>query len=174
MTPVSHAFTVAPVMVAPSVANERAIWYTEGMQAGSDRILSILGLAAKRSKAAPRLADLVHAGLPVASFDAVASYTHLTRETLAKVCAVPLRTVQRRATSAARRFERDESDRLVRVARLYAFAEDVLGSRAAAETWMRTPNRALDGARPVDDLETEIAAREVEDLLGRIRHGIFA
>ncbi len=59
------------------------------------------------------------------------------------------------------------------VARLYAFAEDVLGSRAAAETWMRTPNRALDGARPVDD-QTEIAAREVEDLLGRIRHGIFA
>ncbi len=39
---------------------------------------------------------------------------------------------------------------------------------------MRTPNRALDGARPVDQLETEIAAREVEDLLGRIQYGVFA
>lgn len=83
-----------------------------------DRVLSILGLAPKRAKLVPRLADLV--------------------------------------------------------ARLYAFADDVLGSRNAAETWMRTPNRALDGARPVDELETEIAAREVEDALGRIRHGIFA
>jgi putative toxin-antitoxin system antitoxin component (TIGR02293 family) len=144
------------------------------MASMGDRVLSILGLAPKRGKAAPRLADLVHEGLPVAAFDAVASYTHLTREALAKACALPLRTVQRRAASGARRFERDESDRLMRVARLYAFAENVLGSRAAAETWMRTPNRALDGARPVDELETEIAAREVEDALGRIRHGIFA
>ncbi len=144
------------------------------MPAVGERILSILGLSQRRGKAAPRLVDLVHDGLPVASFDAVASYTRLTREALAKVCAVPLRTVQRRAASGTRRFERDESDRLVRVARLYAFAEDVLGSRDAAETWMRTPNRTLDGARPVDELETEIAAREVEDALGRIRYGVFA
>jgi putative toxin-antitoxin system antitoxin component (TIGR02293 family) len=154
-------------------ANESAMWYTARMTVG-DRILSILGLGPKRGKAAPRLADLVHRGLPVAAFDAVASHTHLTREALAKACAIPLRTIQRRAVSGARRFERDESDRLMRVARLYAFAEDVLGSRDAAETWMGTPNRALDGARPVDELETEIAAREVEDALGRIRHGIFA
>jgi putative toxin-antitoxin system antitoxin component (TIGR02293 family) len=59
------------------------------------------------------------------------------------------------------------------VARLYTMAEDVLGSRAEAQRWMKTPNRALDGARPLDDLESEIAAREVEDLLGRIRYGIF-
>jgi len=139
-----------------------------------DRIVSILGLAARAAKPGPNLADLVHEGLPVASFDAVASYTHLTREALARVAAIPLRTVQRRATTAARRFERDESDRLARIARLYAFAEDVLGSREAAETWMGTPNRALDGARPLDQLVTEIAAREVEDLLGRIRYGVFA
>jgi putative toxin-antitoxin system antitoxin component (TIGR02293 family) len=144
------------------------------MPAAGDRTLLILGLRAKRDRATPRLADLVHEGLTVTAFDAVASYTHLTREALAKICAVPLRTVQRRAASAARRLEPHESDRLVRVARLYAFAEEVLGSRDAAETWMRTPNRTLDGARPVDELETEIAAREVEDLLGRIRHGIFA
>ena len=139
-----------------------------------DRLVSILGLTAKRTKRATRVADLVHEGLPVTSFDAVASDTHLTREALARVSAIPLRTVQRRATGAKRRFERDESDRLARVARIYAFAEDVLGSREAAEAWMRTPNRALDGAPPVDELETEIAAREVEDLLGRIRYGVFA
>lgn len=155
-------------------ANERATWYTAGVPAASDRIPSILGLRTKRSKAAPRLADLVHEGLPVTAFDAVASYTRLTREALAKACEIPLRTVQRRATSAARCFKRDESDRLMRVARLYAFAEDVLGSRDAAEIWMRTPNRALDGAQPLDELGTEMAAREVDDVLGRIRHGIFA
>jgi uncharacterized protein (DUF2384 family) len=38
---------------------------------------------------------------------------------------------------------------------------------------MKAQNRALDGARPLDELDTEIAAREVEDLLGRIRCGVF-
>jgi uncharacterized protein (DUF2384 family) len=38
---------------------------------------------------------------------------------------------------------------------------------------MKTPNHALDGARPVDELDSEVAAREVEDLLGRIRQGVF-
>ncbi len=139
-----------------------------------DRLGSILGLTVKQVRHATRLADLVHEGLPVSAFDAVANYTHLTRDALARVAAIPLRTVQRRAAVAGGRFARDESDRLARVARLYDFAEDVLGSRAAAEAWMRTPNRVLDGARPVDRLETEIAAREVEDLLGRIRYGVFA
>ena len=42
-----------------------------------------------------------------------------------------------------------------------------------AQRWMKAPNRALDGMRPLDELDTEIAAREVEDVLGRIRYGIF-
>jgi putative toxin-antitoxin system antitoxin component (TIGR02293 family) len=67
-----------------------------------------------------------------------------------------------------------ESDRLARIARLYAMAEDVLGTPEEAQRWMRTQNRALDGVRPLDAIETEIGAREVEDLLGRIRQGIFA
>ncbi len=156
----------------PSVVNDNAIWYTGPVRGADDRIVAILGLRTKAARRPRRLADLVHEGLPVAAFDAVASYTRLTREALARAAAIPLRTVQRRET-AARRFERGESDRLVRVARLYALAEDVLGSREAAEAWMRTANRTLDGARPLDLLETEIAAREVEDALGRIRYGVF-
>jgi putative toxin-antitoxin system antitoxin component (TIGR02293 family) len=154
--------------------NLMGLWYTEEVATVSDRIIFVLGLAANRDKGSPYLADLISAGLPVSAFDAVAAYTQLPRETLAEVCAIPTRTVQCRAASTSRRFERDESDRLMRVARLYVFAEEILGSRDAAEIWMRTPNRTLDGARPVDELKTEIAAREVEDALGRISHGVFA
>jgi putative toxin-antitoxin system antitoxin component (TIGR02293 family) len=68
---------------------------------------------------------------------------------------------------------RMKSDRLARIARLYALAEGVFGSRAEAQRWMETPNRALDGVRPLDELETDVAPREVEDLLGRVQYGIF-
>jgi putative toxin-antitoxin system antitoxin component (TIGR02293 family) len=68
----------------------------------------------------------------------------------------------------------DESDRLQRVARIYALAEAVLGSRVTAERWMVTPNWSLDDMRPLDLLDTEVSAREVEDALGRIDEGAFA
>lgn len=134
--------------------------------------MKILGLKAKSREES--LINIVHRGLPVAAFDAVGSYTGLTREALSGATAISMRTVQRRAAGDKNRLQPDESDRLTRVARLYAFAEDVLGSREAAIAWMRAPNRALDDAIPLSYLDTEIAAREVEDLLGRIRYGVFS
>lgn len=136
------------------------------------RAVEILGI--KPAKAGSRsLRFIVDTGLLVKAFESLVDYANITRMDLARAANIPLRTVQRREASHARRFERDESDRLARVARLYAMAEDVLGSRDEAQRWMKSPNRALDGMRPLDELDTEIAAREVEDVLGRIRYGIF-
>jgi putative toxin-antitoxin system antitoxin component (TIGR02293 family) len=132
------------------------------------RVELILGL----KPSGEGLVQAVRAGLPLSAFASVAAYTQLTRETLATVSGIPLRTVQRRAATS--RLKRDESDRLARVARIYALAETVLGSREAAERWMLSPNWALDGVRPVDQIDTEVAGREVEDALGRIDDGVFA
>lgn len=134
-------------------------------------ILGVKGPAKGRSWQTLRL--VVDAGLLVRAFESLVDYANITRLDLARAANIPLRTVQRREASQARKFERDESDRLARVARMYAMAEDVLGSRAEAQRWMKTPNRSLDGARPLDELDTDVAAREVEDLLGRIRYGVF-
>jgi putative toxin-antitoxin system antitoxin component (TIGR02293 family) len=61
-----------------------------------------------------------------------------------------------------------------RVARVTVRAEEALGDRAKAERWMRAPNRALGGARPLDLLESDGGMREVERVLGRIEHGVFS
>lgn len=138
------------------------------------RAVEILGVKSpKKGQTWQTLRLVVDTGLRVNAFESLVDYANVTRLDLARATDIPLRTVQRRETSPARRFERDESDRLARVARLYAMAEDVLGSREEAQRWMKTPNQSLDGARPLDELDTEIAAREIEDLLGRIRHGVF-
>jgi putative toxin-antitoxin system antitoxin component (TIGR02293 family) len=143
------------------------------MISAEERAVEILGLRAAGPGKRPALRTLVDAGLVFRAFEALADYVNITRSDLAQAADIPLRTVQRRKTSTAGKFERDESDRLARVARIYAIAEDVLGSRDEAQRWMKTPNRSLDGARPLNELETEVAAREVEDVLGRIQHGIF-
>lgn len=138
------------------------------MYGTAERVATILGL---RKETRP-LVEVVRRGLPVSSFSAVASYADLTREALAEASAISLRTIQRRKGSD--RLHTDESDRLARVARIYAFAEDVFGSKEAAKAWMHAPNRAFDAARPLDMLDTDVAAREVEDALGRIGDGSFA
>jgi putative toxin-antitoxin system antitoxin component (TIGR02293 family) len=141
-------------------------WYTQGVASTAQLTQEILGIETTTEG----LVDLVREGLPVRSFAAVAAHTGLSREALGRIADIQVRTVQRRKG----RLQRDESDRLTRVARIYAMAEAVLGSRDAAERWMKAPNWALDGARPLEMLDTEVAAREIEDTLGRIDDGIFA
>jgi putative toxin-antitoxin system antitoxin component (TIGR02293 family) len=68
----------------------------------------------------------------------------------------------------------EEGERAVRLARMLATADAVVGTREAAWTWLRDPNLSLDGARPLDLLKSEIGARAVEETLVRLEHGLFA
>jgi putative toxin-antitoxin system antitoxin component (TIGR02293 family) len=84
-------------------------------------------------------------------------------------------TLARRHKSAKRRLTRDESDRLARLARLWAFATDVWGSEPAARRFLGEPHPLLGGRVPRDmATETEIGARAVENLLGRLKYGSAA
>jgi len=60
------------------------------------------------------------------------------------------------------------------VARTVSQAVEVLGSIDKARTWLKTPNRALGCEMPLDLLDTEIGARQVEEILLRINYGIFS
>ncbi len=48
------------------------------------------------------------------------------------------------------------------------------GNAAAAEHWLNTSNHALGGQAPVDMALTTGGAIEVENLIGRLEHGIFS
>ena len=67
-----------------------------------------------------------------------------------------------------------EADRLLRVVRAVVCAVEALGDTEKAGTWLRTPNTALRGATPIELLETDIGARMVERILGRIEHGVIS
>ena len=55
-----------------------------------------------------------------------------------------------------------------------AAAEATFGGQQKAGTWLRRPTSALRGERPLHLLDTDEGTREVENLLGRIGHGIAA
>ena len=68
----------------------------------------------------------------------------------------------------------DESDRLVRFARVFSRAIELYGGNVdSAQAWMMRPNRALGGASPFEMARTEVGAREVEKLVHQIEHGVI-
>jgi len=74
---------------------------------------------------------------------------------------------------ARSRLDPVSGDRMVRSARLLAIAEEVLEDRAAAARWLKAPQRALGNAVPLRLAETDVGARAVEALLGRMEHGVY-
>ena len=89
----------------------------------------------------------------------------------AKLC-ISRSTLQRR--KAAGRLSPDESDKVIRFSRLLRHATRVFGDIEKARAWLKFPQHGLGGAVPLDYAETEIGAREVDDLLGRIDYGVYS
>ena len=111
-------------------------------------------------------------GLPVGSFETLAESLGVPQSILARALMIQPRTLSRRKRSG--RLEATESDRLYRLARVFAHAIDVFGQMSHAAEWMSEPNRALAGRKPLDLLATDLGTREVDEALGRLEHGIFA
>lgn len=111
----------------------------------------------------------IEAGLPAESFDRLKDFMGLSREALTKIVHIAPRTLARR-----KRLKIDESERLFRLGAAFQRAVEVLGSQEAAHNWFITPQLALDNITPLEFCKTDLGVREVEDLLGRIEHGVFS
>ena len=84
---------------------------------------------------------------------------------------IPLRAliyVKRQALTVA------ESDRVVRLMRIQALAEDVFGDAEKANRWLRENLAILDGKPPLEVARTESGARVVEQMLAKIDWGAAA
>jgi putative toxin-antitoxin system antitoxin component (TIGR02293 family) len=89
------------------------------------------------------------------------------------------RLVIRARTRRHRRARRErltveESDRLVRLTRIQALAEDVFGDATTANRWLREPLNVLDGQAPLDLADTDAGARVIEQILAKIDWGAAA
>jgi len=85
---------------------------------------------------------------------------------------VPKRTLARRV-AADEPLTVDETDKALRLQRIAALAGRVFGNPAKAHRWLRKPKQLLGGRTPVDFLKSESGARQVEEMLYQIEHGMF-
>jgi len=131
---------------------------------------SFLGL---KTRDWPELVEHIERGLPYSALGHLQRSAGLTFEELLQWIQIAPRTLARR--KAQGRLLPEESDRLLRAARIFGRALELYdGNRAAALQWLMSKPRALGGATPIEISRTEIGAREVENLIGRIEHGVYS
>jgi len=99
--------------------------------------------------------------------------TGLSIESLLDWLQISSRTLARRKQQG--RFLPEESDRLLRASRVFGKALELFeGDRDAASEWMSSAQPALGGDTPIEVSRTELGSREVENLVGRLEHGVYS
>ena len=140
----------------------------------TEELLETLGgttVFKRRLQSPEDLRIAINRGIPFQALIAMTTRFGLDLTRMGRILHVPSRTMARR--KLRHRFSAQESDRIVRVARIVSYATEVFGTHGKASTWLTRPNRALRQAAPLDLLDTDVGTREVETILGRIEHGVI-
>jgi putative toxin-antitoxin system antitoxin component (TIGR02293 family) len=135
---------------------------------GNSSIGQIKGISYPPSK----IIESIKNGLSVNELAVLQASLDVPMERLAPKLGISRATLNRRMAEG--RLEPGESDRLVRFAKLMGKAIEVFDTTENARRWLTSPQIGLGGALPLDYAETEVGAREVEDLLGRIEYGVYS
>ncbi len=116
--------------------------------------------------------ERILAGLEFKAVDKLKAHAAFTDPELARLLGISEATL-RRARAAGNALDAATSDRLYRLSKVLAVAEEVLADAKAAMSWLRRPQPGLAGETPLDLLVTQAGADEVETLLRRIDYGVY-
>lgn len=140
------------------------------------KIVAVLGgqkSLGRQVKGAFDIDRLIRRGFHIGTGNHIKEALDLTDHELAGILDVSERTLSR-IRKENKQLSPLASDRLYRIARIYALACEVLEDDMMAKKWLHRPQAGLGGEIPLDLLHTEAGTREVEDLLQRIEHGILS
>jgi putative toxin-antitoxin system antitoxin component (TIGR02293 family) len=120
----------------------------------------------------PELIEVISEGLPAELVRELAARMELTLDELAGLLRLTPRTLQRRLEEGV--LALGESERLWELAHLFFRTVEVLESEPGAVQWFKSPVQALGWVTPLSYARTSIGLRELENILGRIEHGVFS
>jgi len=121
----------------------------------------------------PELIREVMRGFSYQTLVAFETNSGMSLQEVAGAIGIPERTLARRKASG--RLAPEESERLLRLSSIFEKAADLFeGDVPSAVNWLSVPKRALENQSPLEYARTEVGAREVENLIGRLEHGVFS
>lgn len=119
------------------------------------------------------LITLSNEGISKASFDALASHIGVSKKSFAEdILDVSVKTIERKKSTD--RLDKRTSSHVIEIAKVAEHAIEVFEDQTKAAKWLNTPNRALNNMKPVELFSTYTGIGMVDDVLGRIEHGIYS
>jgi len=116
-----------------------------------------------------KIRETIYDGFGKEEFNHLKNLLDVSNSQLVPILHTPERTLSRR-----KKFDPSESERILILAAAFSRAIDVLGTQETARDWFKTKNRAFSNKTPLEMCDTSIGAQAVEDLLGRLEHGVFS
>jgi putative toxin-antitoxin system antitoxin component (TIGR02293 family) len=130
----------------------------------------LLGLSAATSS---DLIRQVGRGFSYRTMQALESRSGISLNEIASIIGTPPRTLARRKASG--KLSADESEKLLRLSGIFERTLELFeGDQAGALTWLSAPKKELENHTPLEYTRTEVGAREVENLIGRLENGVFS
>lgn len=111
-------------------------------------------------------------GIHMKDYVALASLMGMTQIEMAMVINISLRTLQR--YSEAHVLDADTSSKVLQLMALNERGVDVFNNQLSFNKWLKSPVRELEGSTPLSYLDTSLGFQILDQILGRIEHGIFA
>lgn len=119
------------------------------------------------------MVEKVEEGFSFESLESLRYSLGLSRSEVAELVHIKPRTLDRRKREG--RLQPEESDRLLRISSVFGKAIELFeGDVEGAKEWLSSSQGALGGGIPLDMAKTDVGAREVEHLAGRLEHGVFS
>lgn len=141
-------------------------------QSLADQIATMMHFNKNRIHSDMDIAKQIRKGLPFTLVENICLELNISQQELTKSIGINIRTLARRKKE--NKLQADEGDKLYRLVRIYALAIETFENKQVALRWLNTPKTTLGGEVPLQWLDTDAGAREIEQLLGRIEHGIFS
>jgi putative toxin-antitoxin system antitoxin component (TIGR02293 family) len=117
------------------------------------------------------LAQIVENGLPTDSL-ALLKLQGLSFTEISEIVISPRTLKHRRARGE--HLSHEETDRMVRVARIVALADDIFRDHSKALLWLRTGDDRIGGRRPLSMLQSDAGGRLIESMLWQIDEGVYS
>ena len=140
----------------------------------TDDVLVMRVMGVRGTKKIATLTELVRHGAPLKVISKLEQVYGASQKELSDYLSIPPSTINRRK-QRGEHLSSQETDRAVRYARLYKLAKDMMqGNDVTTLRWLKSPKKILGGETPMERATTEAGVAEVEQLIGRIRHGVFS
>jgi putative toxin-antitoxin system antitoxin component (TIGR02293 family) len=142
-----------------------------------EQVVDLLGgqkMLGRRISSKLDVHEAIASGIPGGALVHMVSHVHtMKHDDVSRAVGVSLRTVQRRTKAPRLRLSQEQSGRTWKFAEILAKATEVFGTQTEAERWLASPAMALDERRPADLLSSPAGVEMVEQLLGRLEHGVY-